>query len=97
MKAHFCTYSITDLVRPNHKPLINYTENGFFSDRKDFVFNAQIRYLGIKKEYPNAEFLDLGDMLIVLVDGVMVYETHIIHINPEAVEMDDDADEWNEK
>ena len=96
--AHYCTTSTTDLVRKNMEPLINYTDRELFADYGDFVLGCYLRFLGIAKRFPNAEFIDTGYGVSVFVEGYLVFESHIIFVEPELIEVpDEDEDEWNGK
>lgn len=90
MKAFFFHTSTTDLVRTTAEPLINHTDKGLYTDYKDFVLECVIRFMGIKRNYPTAEFVDTGNGVCVFVDGVMVYESHILYVEPNAVEVPDE-------
>lgn len=93
MKAHFCITATTDLVRKNMEPLINHTERELFVDYDDFVFGCSIRYVGIKSRFPSAEFVNTGNGVCIFVDGFMVYESHILYVEPEEVEVEEDSEE----
>lgn len=90
MKAFFCVTSTTDLVRNNLTPLINHTERELFADRKDFLLDCAIRTIGIRQRYPNAEIIVQKDTYLVYVDGVMVFDKHILYIEPGAVDIPDE-------
>ena len=60
MKAFYYATVTTDLVRPNNTPLVNHFDKGLYTDLEDFAFDAYIRYLGIKEQFPNAVFTPLG-------------------------------------
>lgn len=89
MKAFYYLSSITDLVRTDNTPRINDIEKGLFTDLKDWQFDAYIRFIGIKGNYPNAEFHVKSGLVYVLVDDVLVYKAELLAINPEPVEIED--------
>lgn len=89
MKAFYYITSTTDLVRTNNTPLIKYVDKELCTDLDDFRFSAFLRFTGIKREYPTAEFHTTKKGAYVLVDGVRVYETEVIAIDPYAVEVED--------
>lgn len=91
MKAFYYITSTTDLVRTNNTPLIKYVDKELCTDLDDFRFSAFLRFLGIKQEYPTAEFHSTEKGAYVLVDGVRVYETEVIAIDETPVEVD----AWN--
>jgi hypothetical protein len=90
MKAFYYITSTTDLVRTNNTPLIKYVDKELCTDLKDFQFSAFLRFTGIKRDYPTAEFHTTERGAYVLVDGVRVYETEVIAIDPCPVEVEDD-------
>ena len=94
--AHYCITSTTDLVRKNMEPLINDTDRELFVDYEDFVFGCSIRYLGIKSRFPSAEFVDTGNGVCIFIEGFLVYESHIVLVEPELIEIpdEDDEDAW---
>ena len=88
MKAFYYLTSVTDLVRNNNTPRINDIEKGLYTDLEDWRFDAYIRFIGIHSKYPTAKFRTDGNCAYVFVDGVLVYKSEIIAINPEPVEVD---------
>lgn len=89
MKAYYFISFVTDLVRTN-EPLIKDVCKDLCSDFEDFVFTAYIRFMGIKRAYPAAIFERTERGAKVFVDGVMVYELELLHIDPEPVEIEDE-------
>ena len=90
MKAFFCLTSTTNLVRPNNTPLINYIERELFTDFQDFVFSSELCFMGIKERYPNAEFVVASNGVMIYIGEIMVYESHIIKVEPDAIEIPDE-------
>lgn len=90
MKAFYCLTSTTDLVRTIANPIINEIDRELFTDYADFVFDCSIRFMGIKKLYPNAEFVKASDGVKILVNGVIVYWKRILQVEPTPVEIDED-------
>lgn len=90
MKAYYFISFVTDLVRTNEPPLIKDVCKDLCSDFEDFVFTAYIRFMGIKRAYPAAIFERTERGAKVFVDGVMVYESELLHIDPEPVEIPDE-------
>lgn len=89
MKAYYFISFVTDLVRTT-EPLIKDVCKDLCSDFEDFVFIAYIRFMGIKRAYPAAIFERTERGAKVFVDGVMVYESELLHIDPEPVEIPDE-------
>lgn len=89
MKAYYFISFVTDLVRTN-EPLIKDVCKDLCSDFEDFVFTAYIRFMGIKRAYPAAIFERTERGAKVFVDGVMVYELELLHIDPEPVDISDE-------
>ena len=89
MKAYYFISFVTDLVRTT-EPLIKDVCKDLCSDFEDFVFTAYIRFMGIKRNYPTAVFERTERGAKVFVDGVMVYESELLHIDPEPVEIEDE-------
>lgn len=89
MKAYYFISFVTDLVRTN-EPLIKDVCKDLCSDFEDFVFTAYIRFMGIKRAYPTAIFERTERGAKVFVDGVMVYELELLHIDPEPVVIEDE-------
>ena len=89
MKAYYFISFVTDLVRTN-EPLIKDVCKDLCSDFEHFVFTAYIRFMGIKRAYPAAIFERTERGAKVFVDGVMVYELELLHIDPEPVEIEDE-------
>lgn len=90
MKAFYCVTSTTDLVRTNLPARINDTERELFSDSKDFLLDCAIRTMGIRQRYPNAEVITTNNGMLVYVDGVMVFDKHILYIEPGFVDIPDE-------
>ena len=90
MKAFYCVTSTTDLVRHNLTPLINHTERELFADHKDFLLDCAIRTIGIRQRYPNAEVIAQKETFLVYVDGVLVFDKHILYIEPNPVDVPDE-------
>lgn len=93
MKAFYCVTSTTDLVRPNLPARINDTDRELFTDRKDFLLDCAIRVMGIRQRYPDAEVITTNDGMLVFVDGVMVFDKHLLYVEPGSVEIPDDDEE----
>ena len=93
MKAFACITSTTDLVRTNLPARINDTDRAFFTDRKDFFLDCAIRVMGIRQRYPDAEVITTKDGMLVFVDGVMVFDKHILYIEPGFVDIPDEDEE----
>ena len=91
MKAFYYTTCTTDLVRKNDTPLINSIDKEICTDFKDFQFCAFLRFTGIKRDYPTAKFHTTEKGACVLVDGILVYKTEVIAIEPCPIEVD----AWN--
>jgi hypothetical protein len=89
MKANYYISFVTDLVRTN-EPLIKDVCKDLCSDFEDFVFTAYLRFMGIKRNYPTATFEHTKRGAKVFVDGVMVYELELLHIDPDPVEIPDE-------
>lgn len=89
MKAYYFISFVTDLVRTT-EPLIKDVCKDLCSDFEDFVFTAYLRFMGIKRNYPTAIFERTERGAKVFVDGVMVYELELLHIDPEPVEISDE-------
>lgn len=89
MKAYYFISFVTDLVRTT-EPLIKDVCKDLCSDFEDFIFNAYLRFMGIKLNYPTAIFKHTKRGAKVFVDGVMVYELELLHIDPEPVEIEDE-------
>lgn len=89
MKTNYYISFVTDLVRTN-EPLIKDVCKDLCSDFEDFVFTAYLRFMGIKRKYPTAIFERTERGARVTVDGVLVYELELLHIDPEPVEIPDE-------
>lgn len=89
MKAYYFISFVTDLVRTD-EPLIKDVCKNLCSDFEDFVFTAYLRFMGIKRNYPTAVFERTAKGAKVFVDGVMVYELELLHIDPVPVEIPDE-------
>ena len=89
MKAYYFISFVTDLVRTT-EPLIKDVCKDLCSDFEDFVFTAYLRFMGIKRRYPTANFERTERGAKVFVDGVMVYELELLHIDPEPVDIEDE-------
>lgn len=89
MKANYYISFVTDLVRTD-EPLIKDVCKDLCSDFEDFVFTAYLRFMGIKRKYPTAIFERTERGARVIVDGVLVYELELLHIDPEPVEIPDE-------
>jgi hypothetical protein len=89
MKANYYISFVTDLVRTN-EPLIKDVCKDLCSDFEDFVFTAYLRFMGIKLNYPTAIFKHTERGAKVFVDGVMVYELELLHIDSYPVEIEDE-------
>lgn len=89
MKANYYISFVTDLVRSN-EPIIKDVCKDLCSDFEDFVFTAYLRFMGIKRKYPTAIFERTERGARVIVDGVLVYELELLHIDPEPVEIPDE-------
>jgi hypothetical protein len=89
MKANYYISFVTDLVRTT-EPLIKDVCKDLCSDFEDFVFTAYLRFMGIKRNYPTANFERTEKGAKVFVDGVMVYELELLHIDPEPVDISDE-------
>jgi hypothetical protein len=89
MKANYYISFVTDLVRTN-EPIIKDVCKDLCSDFEDFVFTAYLRFMGIKRKYPTAIFERTERGARVIVDGVLVYELELLHIDPEPVEIPDE-------
>lgn len=89
MKTNYYISFVTDLVRTN-EPLIKDVCKDLCSDFEDFVFTAYLRFMSIKRKYPTAIFERTERGARVTVDGVLVYELELLHIDPEPVEIPDE-------
>ena len=90
MTAYYYITSTTDLVRTIAEPLIKFVDKQLCSDYEDFLFGEFLRYARICKDYPTAKFVDKGNGVQILVDGVMVYECVIIAVDNTPVEIPDE-------
>ena len=102
MDTAFYYYTcITDLVRKGLAPRIKEPAKGLYRNYIDFVNECKLRYLGIKGEYPDAEFIATDSGVSIFVQGVMVYEHYIVYIDQTPVKVPDDdevdVDDYNEK
>ena len=88
--ANYFYSCLTDLVRKNHAPFIKEAEKGLYSDYDDFVFGCKLRYIGIKQDFPDAEFVNTGCGVSIFVQGVLVYEHYVVYIDPEPVKIPDE-------
>ena len=89
MKAYHFISFVTDLLRVND-PAIKDVCKYLCTEFDDFVFTAYLRFMGIKRNYPTATFEATGKGAKVFVDGVMVYELELLHIDPVPVEIPDE-------
>lgn len=89
MKAYYFISFVTDLVRTT-EPLIKDVCKDLCSDFEDFVLTAYLRFMGIRRDYPTATFECTARGAKVFVDGVMVYELELLHIDPVPVEIPDE-------
>ena len=92
MKGYYFISFVTDLVRIN-KPLIKEVSKELCSDFEDFMFIAYLRFLGIKRKYPTATFKHTEWGGRVFIDGVMVYESELLYIDPEPIEVEDKVED----
>lgn len=92
MKAFYYTTITTDLIRPNAEPLYNDISEDLYSDLEDFCFGLILKFLFIKKRFPTAIFQRTRKGARVFIDGKMVYETTLIHIDPTPIEIPEDED-----
>lgn len=90
MTAFYHISLVTDLVRKNHEPLIKEPFKDLCSGLEDYAMSAYIRYLGIKMDYPTAEWVADGSTFSVYVDGVEVYRKELVYIDPELVMVSDE-------
>ena len=94
MKAYYYISYTTDLVRffdgQAQEPRIKEVEKELCSDMDEFRLGAFIRYHRIKERYPTATFHDWEKGAYVLVEGVLVYSTEVIAIDPNPVEVPED-------
>lgn len=96
MKAYKFLTKTTDFARTGiigMNPLINHVDEGIYADLADFIFECYIRFTGIKENYPEAIFSNLGTSAQVSVGGAVVYVAQILAIDPEPIEVDDEGDE----
>jgi hypothetical protein len=92
MKAFYYTTITINLVRPNAEPLYNDISEDLYSDIEDFRFGLALHFLFIKKRFPTAIFQPTRKGARVLIDGKVVYETTLIHIDPTPIEIPEDGD-----
>lgn len=80
MIAQYYIICTTDLVRKNNSPLINDIDKELYSGLNDFFLDAWLRFIGIKKRYPNAEiWFNKEEMSAsVFVEGVLVFKKTIL-------------------
>ena len=90
MKAYFYISIVTDLLRADNTPIIRETEKDLFSDYDDYLFSAWLRFMGIKENYPTAQFHHDDTGAMVTIDGVVVYDRQILYIEPTPVDIEDD-------
>lgn len=95
MIAFYHISLVTDLVRKNGEPLIKEPVKDLCSGYEDYELSAYLRYIGIKTDYPTAEWVADGTIFSVLVDGVEVYRKELIYIDPEFVEVEDETGDEN--
>jgi hypothetical protein len=93
MKAYKFWTKTTDFARIGMKPLINHVDDGIYADLADFIFECYIRFTGIKENYPEAIFSNLGTSAQVSVGGAVVYVAQVLAIDPEPIEVDDDEED----
>lgn len=89
MKGFYFISFVTDLLRTND-PAIKDVCKYLCTEFEDFVFTAYLRFMGIKRNYPTAVFERTARGAKVFVDGVMVYELELLHIDPVPVEIPDE-------
>jgi len=89
MKAYHFISFVTDLLRYND-PAIKDVCKYLCTEFDDFIFTAYLRFMGIRRDYPTATFECTARGAKVFVDGVMVYELELLHIDPVPVEIEDE-------
>lgn len=88
MIAYYYTTCTTDLVLST--PIRDYVSKELYSDLDEFYLAEFIRYSGILRKHPTAEFYTTANSAYVLVDGKRVYESVIIEVDETPVEFPDD-------
>ena len=97
MKAYWCVVRLTDLaLRDELEPLVIDIDKELM-DAEDIIgdlrLSSLIRFMGIKKMFPNAKFYADGALVEVRVDGCVVYRKEIIAVDTtNPVEIDETED-----
>ena len=85
MEAYYYYTCVTDLLAET--PRIKDLEKELCVDSSDFILGKYLRFMGIKKDHPTAEFFVSDSCCYVLVEGVLVYIAGILSVDPTPVEV----------